>query len=362
MLHLDDPALPLDRALLGAPGGFAWWYADALDERGDGLVTIAAWGLPFLPGDRAARRAGRAPCPADRPSLNLALYRGGRPVYYTLHQLPPDRATWTDTRWTFGDSELVSEDVGDERVLTARYDLPVPGHGERLRGELTVRGPRVRVEGVVADQAAHAWTPLAGPARCTARFDHGTTRLLELDATGYHDRNGSRSPLDALGLDRWTWGRQVVGDTLVVHYLNWPTDPDATPLHVVVTVGPDGRATIHRDVAIRLVAPRRTALGMPWWGRVEIDVDGEPLVVAYDPPVDSGPFYLRCTTRSTFRGRSAVGWAEVCRPERVDLARHRFLVNMCVDREAGPNSLWLPLFVGPRHDRVRRLLRRWGVP
>lgn len=323
----------------------------------DGLVAIASWGLPFLPGDRSARRAGRPVAAGDRPSLNLALYRGGRPLFYTLRQVPPARASWSDTRWTFGDSELVSEDVGDERVLTARFDLPVPG-GERLRGDLRLRGPRVRPTAPPSD-VPHRWTPLAGPARAVASFTVGGRPLLDLRGSGYHDRNGSTVPLDGLGLEHWTWGRQVLGDTLVVHYLNVPADPAAPPQHLVVTVGADGREHV-RPVTARFEQPRRTAMGMRWWRRISVDVDGEPLELAYDPPVDSGPFYLRCTTRSTWRGLHGVGWAELCRPDRIDLDRHRFLVNMCVDREAGPRSMWLPLFVGTHADRWRRLCRAWS--
>ena len=50
MLSLTSPDTPLDRTLLDVAGGFAWWYLDLVDERGDGLVLIWSFGLPFLPG------------------------------------------------------------------------------------------------------------------------------------------------------------------------------------------------------------------------------------------------------------------------------------------------------------------------
>ena len=40
MLQFDDPTRPLDPALLDARGGFAWWYVDALDDAGNGLVAV----------------------------------------------------------------------------------------------------------------------------------------------------------------------------------------------------------------------------------------------------------------------------------------------------------------------------------
>jgi len=61
LVRVTSADRPLDRRLLEAPGGFAWWYLDALDARGDGLVVIWSFGLPFLPGYRSASRRGLAP-------------------------------------------------------------------------------------------------------------------------------------------------------------------------------------------------------------------------------------------------------------------------------------------------------------
>jgi hypothetical protein len=60
----------------------------------------------------------------------------------------------------------------------------------------------------------------------------------------------------------------------------------------------------------------------------------------------------------TAAGELALGWSELCRPDRVDLAPHRPFVKMRVHRAAGPNSIWLPLFTGPRSGRVSRLVRQ----
>ena len=69
MLQLDDPHRPADRDLLASPGGFAWWYVDALDEQGNGIVCIWSWGLPFLPGDRAAHNP-------DKPAPDVTRCQG----------------------------------------------------------------------------------------------------------------------------------------------------------------------------------------------------------------------------------------------------------------------------------------------
>ncbi|MCB9680041.1 MAG: hypothetical protein H6733_01090 [Alphaproteobacteria bacterium] len=366
MLQLDDPGRPLDASTLDAPGGFAWWYLDALDEAGNGAVCIWSYGLPFLPGLRADRLAGDPRRPRLHPSLNLALYRQGRPAWYSLLTLPPERVTWDGLSWQFGDSTLHRDDGsrdGRGATLTADLDLPCPGSAERLRGRITLTGPRATHTGIPEGPLAHAWTPLLGAAQATVDLTLGDAPFLSLRGSGYHDRNASHTALDALGIDHWTWGRAVFGDTLVIHYLTWPAEPDGVPVLVVVQVGADGAVTVREDVRATLRGRRRSWMGMTWWRQVDLHLGGEgdadALSVQYDAPVDDGPFYLRCQTRVTWRGQQARGWAELCRPDRIDLPRHRPLVQMCVQREQGRESMWLPLFAGPHTRRLTRLLAHW---
>ena len=70
--------------------------------------------------------------------------------------------------------------------------------------------------------------------------------------------------------------------------------------------------------------------------------------------VDSGPFYMRYLTRARAGDGEATGVAELIRPDRIDLARHRPFVRMRVQQPSS-NSAWLPLFSGPKQGRIRRL-------
>ena len=78
------PPGPTDGRALDVPGGFLWWYVDLVDDHGDGLVLIASFGLPFLPGLLDAARRGAPLAPRERPALSLALYRGGKTSFYVL--------------------------------------------------------------------------------------------------------------------------------------------------------------------------------------------------------------------------------------------------------------------------------------
>jgi carotenoid 1,2-hydratase len=362
MLRLSSPDEPLPRALLAAPGGFAWWYADALDAQGSGLVCIWSFGLPFLPGYLSGHRSGHGVPAGQRPSVNLALYERGRLISYSLLELPPERAVWEEGRWTFGDCTFEHVSAGSTLRLRAHLDLPVAGSPDRLRGTFEIAGPRARVEAPHEASTAHVWSPVLGPANATATFDLGDQRLLTLDGSGYHDRNGSDTALDDLGILHWTWGRQILGDRLVIYYLTWPKDEGAEPLWLAYEIDREGavREVVLTEVQLR--APRRGRFGMPWWGSFRALGLDQPLEIEVSPPVDDGPFYLRALTRARLGDQTGVGWTELCRPDRIDRACIRPLVRMAVQHETSANSLWLPLFTGPSHDRARRLLRWWQAP
>lgn len=362
MWNLDDPRREPERALLDTPGAFLWWYADALDAHGDGLVCIASWGLPFLPGDRAARLAGHPPRPAERPSLNLVVYAGGRPVYYTLYR--PQQASWDDDgTLRFDGTTLRTRDLGDgRRAWEAEVDLPVPGSLRRLRGRFAVHGPAARID--PADRcgadADHRWAPILGPARMDVDLRIGTEALLfRHGLPAYHDRNASPTPLDALGIARWTWGRHTFGDRTIVHYLTWPDDPTEPAVLVAATLDATGAVTVHPVQQVARDQRRTGRAGMTWWRRLTVPLGSDRLEIVHGPPVDDGPFYLRLPTRARLGGQAAPGWAEWCEPDRIDLARHRWLVSMCVQQPTGGESAWLPLFSGPQATRWSRLAAHW---
>ncbi|TVQ95239.1 MAG: hypothetical protein EA398_18280 [Deltaproteobacteria bacterium] len=381
MITLVPPDFAPPPAWLDAPGGFLWWYVDLRDDRGQGAVLIWSFGLPFLPGVVSADRDGRPLAPRQRPSLNVVLYRDGVPDFYLLRTFAPNEASWTpedDTgteSWTFGETVLTRRRTspGHRRVEIA-LDVDVPVSRERLQGTLVIEGPEARyakdspVHAPQTREAAarsHHWSPLipAGRGIGTLRRTLDGAQAappLTLDADAYHDRNASPVGLHRLGIDHWIWGRARVGEGTRVHYLVYPEDPDAAPILLGLDLAPDGHVRLADGLEAPLGAGRRTFYGMRWWPEVEIRQHGAPwLTVRHRERVDDGFFYLRFGTEVVAGdGTRGEGWGELVRPARIDLLRHRPLVRMAVHEGAGGNSLWLPLFSGPREGRVRRLLLR----
>lgn len=358
MLALGDASERLDRATLSEPGGFGWWYADLVDAAGDGVVVIAAFGLPFLPGLASAARAGRPARGIDRPSLNVAVVRGGRTDTYLLRELDPAEVCWEagTERARFGDSTVESRVEGGIRSFRADLDLRLPGTSERLRGAVRVQGPAARP--APTPGSPHRWTPLAVGATGEARLTVGERVLLETTGAGYHDRNVSPLPLDHLGIDHWLWGRLPGDDgTERVFYLLWPEGGGA-PVGHLLTFHADGSVR-EEPVGIRLSGPRLGWCGLRWWKRVDlVDAAGGVLPITFDRVVDDGPFYLRFLVRGP-AGRPA--FAERVVPTRVDRAWSRPFVRMCVDGPRGGHLLG-PWFLGPRQGRWSRLWSSLGPP
>lgn len=366
MLTLTAPDRALDRSLLEAPGGFAWWYIDLLDEDRNGVVLIWSFGLPFLPGYLESVRAGRPQRPVDRPSLNVVLYERGRPSLYLLQEHARSEASWSadGTAFRFGRSEIESRAEGTRWMVHARLDQPIPGTRDRLRGELRVDGPTRQIAGpepAELDPRLHDWTPLTAMARGEAHLRVGSDREVRIEGRAYHDRNGSQTPFDQLGIGEWVWGRAALPDRELVWYLLWPSRGDREATFLGAEVAPDGSTRLLDGLRVTPRGSRRGRFGMRWWSQLDLDHQGRPwLRVVQEPPLDDGPFYLRSFVRAIAPdGATAVGTGEVCRPARIDRAHERPLVRMRVHRVDGESSRWLPLFAGPRKDRLRRLAATW---
>lgn len=350
LIQLSPPTHRLPQDLLAAPGGFVWWYFDAVDAHGNGAVVIWSWGLPFLPGYAAASRKGAPEMPASRPSLNVVFYRNGKEDFYLLQEYPHDRASWDgDSTWHFGKSRFRSFIENDRRMLEIDLDLDVPGCSDPLLGQIRMQGT-ARLSG--PDEAAdpnHDWSPLVGPAQATVSAKCGND-TWEFSGRGYHDRNGGAVPMQAQGIREWIWGRIPFEGFERVYYLVWPhvgephfhgldilddgTTRHAPPLRVEVE-------SLHKSVATLFV-------GDKIW-----------LSIKAKHVVDNGPFYWRFIVEGQAEGQQAQGIGELLLPDKIDTAPMRPLVRMRVHRSEQKNSIWLPLFSGPKNGRVVRLISSW---
>lgn len=362
MIRVADALQQTDRASVEQPGGFAWWYADIVDEHGNGAVVIWSWGLPFLPGLLDATRRGKAQAAAAWPSLNVAFYRDGRQEYYLLQQFSADDASWSEETtetgrrevWRFGATTIRRSIEAGRVALEAELDCK-----QEALPSLT---GLLRLEGAVAQQFAgdetagrtgHCWGVVSGHAAggCSLQTESET---LEVRGSGYHDRNWAPAQLDQLGIASWTWLRVSSGEETLVLYLLWPADGGAVRV-IGRSMATDGAVRRIAPEQVRWSGARRDRYGVAMVETITVVGAQGDLVLSLASPVERGPFYLRAAVSDG--SGSWRGWAETVVPERIDRALERPLVRMAVHRRNGSNSFWLPLFAGLRRSRLARLLR-----
>ena len=351
---------PYDDVLPPAgPGAFSWWYLDLVDEKGDGLVLIWGFALPFLSPPPDARAV-------QHPVLNVAVYEGGVTTCYHLEELAPADISLDGDGWRFGRSRLSSRQRGDRWVVRADLDLPVAGTRDRLRGEVVVEGPVV--DHAWDEAGPHRWAPLTLVAEGQARLEReggggSPGWRTEIRGRAYHDRNTGQIPLHRMGIGEWAWGHVALPDAELVHYLLWPeagsdgrrvSNPQVlTPRVLTLRADAAGRTEIVEGGAVH----GRGAVG-GFWGLPaprELQLPGQGALRA-GVPVDQSPFYLRFPMEARDGSGSVIGrgWGERVRPGAFDLWWMRRFVRMRVMAPQG-NSPWLPAFSGPRADRVQRL-------
>jgi len=365
LLTLSPPTAKLDPDLLEKPGAFLWWYTDMVNDRGDGVVLIWSWGLPFLVGIASAARRGAPTPPSARPSLNVAVYKGGELDCYLLQEYSPSEATWDRARdeSRFGENRITRRRRGSRVELNIDLDAALPGTHDRLVGRVRISGiarTPSKAEGSNPIDPSHDWTPVCGPAHGEVDLSVGEKRYA-FDARAYHDRNSGDAPLHELGFDHWIWGRLARADRESIYYILWPS-AGGPPVCVGLDIKEDGTTEHIEELEVRLSRSRVELAGMRWHREIELSRGGEPWAhITPTSVIDNGPFYLRFMLSASFpgdRGQS-FGIGESCVPDRMDLARHRPLVKMAIGQQArGDDSIWRPLFTGPREGRVKNLLRQ----
>jgi carotenoid 1,2-hydratase len=210
---VPDPT-PLRFDLPVAPGGYAWWYVDAVSEDGAHALTMIAFvGSVFSPNYARARRAmssgGRSADPERFCAINVALYR------------KHDRRCWALTEHgdversrellTIGQTSLRwHEDQRGAHLLVEVDERETRFGGRRgppIRGRIRLYpsasfGPRIELDRA-RSSARHRWYPVAPHAEVVVEFDAPALRFA---GSGYHDVNEGDEGLE-LGFASWNWSR-----------------------------------------------------------------------------------------------------------------------------------------------------------
>ncbi|MBK1735209.1 hypothetical protein CKO15_07905 [Halorhodospira abdelmalekii] len=274
------------------PGGYTWWYIDALSDDGrDGITLIAFIGSVFSPYYVEARRArGGAAEPRDHCAFNIALY-GSRRGHWAMTERDRHALTQHADRLAIGPSELRWEG-GALIAEFAERTTPKPGE---IRGRLRVE-PQLSNSEVfaLAADGRHRWRPLAPQARIEVALERPE---LSWSGTAYVDTNAGDEPLEA-GFSHWQWSRAIGPNGTLVFYDVVPRS--AAPFTLALRWPRSGAPQRCSEL------PAATPLPKTWWGIERSFFADTPGTAKVQQTLEDTPFYSRSVVASPLYGEPLV--------------------------------------------------------
>jgi carotenoid 1,2-hydratase len=290
-----------------APGGYAWWYVDAVSDDGAHALTLIAFiGSVFSP--YYAWANAKAPADAENfCAMNVALY--GRRKAWAMTERGRGALRRGADFIEIGPSGLRWDGALSARI--SEITVPIPG---RLRGRFTLRPQALQKRVFTLDAAGrHRWRPIAPAARIEVEFSHPR---ISWSGLAYFDSNEGDAPL-AADFESWHWSRGVGAP----HVMYDVARRDGTRLGLALAVGADGTATAFE-------APPVVRLPRTMWGVERLTRgEGAPRILQ---TLEDAPFYARSRIATRVDGvdaeaihesldlrRFSAGWVRMLRPFRM---------------------------------------------
>jgi carotenoid 1,2-hydratase len=280
-----------------APGGYAWWYVDALSEDGNhGLTIIAFIGSVFSPYYAWARKRGGGQAdPANHCALNVALYGGlnkPAPTGWAMTERGRDALQRSASTLRIGPSAL----QWDGCALTVTIDERTTPWAQHLRGVVRLYPSAVFSQGYALDaEGFHLWCPIAPCARVEVELSQPRLRW---GGTGYFDTNRGERPLEE-DFSRWDWSRTALGNQRTA-VLYDAIRRDGSPLSIALAFDPYGKAKAFQS-------PPAVNLPVTGWRMPRVTRSESTAATRVEQGLEDAPFYSRSVVRTQLLGQPAVG-------------------------------------------------------
>lgn len=293
-----------------APGGYAWWYLDALSEDGASALTCIAFvGSVFSPYYAWSRQRaqGRSVAPEQFCALNLALYERTGSIW-TMTERGASAVQRSDNRLAIGPSALTWHNDA-LTIEVCEVSAPWP---RRVAGRIRMTPSALGETAYRLDRdGLHHWRPVAPSGPVEVEFDRPRLRWR---GTAYCDSNWGTVPL-AETFARWHWSRVPLPDGAAVLY-------DITPrsgprVELGLRFGFDSKAEA-------LPLPRTASLTRSAW-RIERQTRSEGGAHVLQR-LEDGPFYARSLVECELDGAPRVAVHETLDLDRFQRAWVRMLL------------------------------------
>ncbi len=270
------------------PGGYIWWYLDAISDCGEHALTVIAFvGSAFSPYYAATSWRN----PLDHCALNIALY--GKHARWTMTERGAADVRREAKQIRIGPSAL----RWDHDCL--RFDLhevgaPLP---RRVSGSISVYPEAFTSTAfAIGPDNQHVWQPIAPQARIEVRL---TAPALTWRGTAYLDSNYGSAPLQD-AFSSWRWFRAHTPEGSVIYYDTTSTSGGCAQLALSIPKS----GTLHTAA----LPPDRLLPTTLW--RLPRIAWGEDASTALITTLEDTPFYSRSLVRTKVTGQKAVGFHE----------------------------------------------------
>jgi carotenoid 1,2-hydratase len=277
-----------------APGGYAWWYLDALSDDGHhGLTVIAFIGSVFSPYYAWARgrSAGGFAEALNHCVFNVALYGTGRSGHgkrWAMTERGARHVERSASHLRIGPSAV--EWDGD--TLTLHIDEVTAPWPARIRGTLRLHPAALMGQVHALDGAgAHRWQPIAPCARVEVDLAQPAWRW---SGPGYFDSNHGERALER-DFVRWDWSRATLADgrTLALYDV---TRRQGAPLSLALAFDTDGSVQAFE-------APPRASLPPGGWRVDRATRSDAGSVAKVEQTLEDAPFYARSVVSASLLGQ-----------------------------------------------------------
>ena len=277
------------------PGGYLWWYIDALSDDGQyGLSIIAFVGSVFSPYYAWARRGNGIDSvnPDHYCALNVALYSASA-KRWAMTERGADYNHRNQHHFQIGPSEM-SWHKGALTLYIDELGVPIP---RRIRGTVTLHPTQLFTFSTALDETGrHRWGPLAPHARVEVNLEHPAQQW---QGHGYLDSNEGDEPVER-AFTEWDWSRSQLqdGSTAVLY----DVEPEADHGRLLaLRFRPDGTVTPFQPPPLRTLQP--TA----WRIQRRMRSDTPVRVVQQ---LEDTPFYQRAVLKSSLLGEHVTSFHE----------------------------------------------------
>ena len=278
-----------------APGGYAWWYIDALSDDGHHSLTLIAFiGSVFSPYYAWSRRQGHGVAePLNHCTLNVALYASpgtSAPTAWAMTERGRAQVSSSATALHIGRSAM----QWDGDALTINIDEVTTPWARTLRGVVRLRPSALLSQTYALDGAGrHHWHPIAPCSRVEVELSQPALRWR---GAGYLDSNRGQRPLDH-DFKNWDWSRAALNrQRTAVLYDATRTDGSAASLTLVFDAK-GGVQTMPPPPCMPLPATR--------WRLPRATRSDLPTGTYVVQSLEDGPFYARSLLRTHLLGESA---------------------------------------------------------